>query len=97
MTTDVMAPTPEKQTKPSWTQTLSKPSTIIAIVLWAVGAVVAGWLSWSCSSNWQRGLLRKLFFAFFSFVQSWTYVIYYVFFKWGACNPASWCRSHKFH
>ena len=71
----------------------AKSTSILALAIYAAGALVAFYLSWSCNSHWNRGTLAKLVFAFISALSSWSYVLIYFLFKRGLCNPAAFCRT----
>lgn len=60
---------------------------LIALIVWGLGAALAFYLSYACNSNWHRGFMAKLVFAVFSAMGSWSYVVIYVLYKRGLCDP----------
>lgn len=62
---------------------------LILLAVYVVGALLGFYLSWSCNSNWQRGTISKVFLALMCSLQSWSYVMIYVMYKRGLCNPSS--------
>lgn len=72
---------------PTAQQAKSSKFSVVAIIIYAVGALLAGYLSWSCNSAWRRGLLTKLVCALFAASGSWGYAMAYFWYKKGLCNP----------
>lgn len=57
--------------------------------IWAVGFVLAFWLSWSTNSNWNRGVFAKLSYGIGAGVHSWSYLLLWVMYIWGRHDPAA--------
>lgn len=64
-----------------------------AIACWLVGGIIAVYLSWSCNTHHGFGMGSKIVFAIFPFLSSWGYLLNYLFFKAGTCNPEASMRA----
>ena len=55
-----------------------------------IGALIAFYLSFSCSSNWRRSMLTKIVWAVLCAFQSWGYVFYWIFWgMWFMCTDSA--------
>jgi hypothetical protein len=55
------------------------------IVIYLVGAIMAGWFSWTCNATHGFGIVAKILFSLLAALGSWGYLVAYSIYKWGTC------------
>lgn len=68
---------------------LSKGWLISGLIVWLLGGFYGAYLSWSCNSNHGFGTVSKVCFAFCAMLGGWGYVLSYLFYKSGTCDPVA--------
>lgn len=66
---------------------MNKGYLALGLIVWILGGLYAGYLSWSCNTAHGFTLLVKVVSALFSFLGSWSYCLTYLFYKSWTCNP----------
>ncbi len=56
-------------------------------IFYAIGAIPAVYLSWSCNSNHGFNAPSKVLFGAFAALGSWNYLLAYLFYKSYTCDP----------
>lgn len=88
-TNETGAATPTQAQATPAASRISRGWLIGGILFWALGGFYGAYLSWSCNSNHGFGVLSKMFFAFFSLLGGWGYVLNYLIFKSYTCDPVA--------
>ena len=70
-----------------WKLTPTKGAMWPMLIVYALGMIPAGYLSWRCNTNHGFGAGSKLLFGFFAGLGSWNYLIAYLLYKSYTCNP----------
>jgi hypothetical protein len=67
------------------------PTSIVSgstfFIVYALGMIPAGYLSWKCNANHGFNTGLKLLFGVFAALGSWNYLVAYLFYKSYTCNP----------
>lgn len=66
--------------------TSSSITSVIGLILYVIGAIIAGWFSWSCNSTHGFGIIARIIFAILASLGSWSYLAIYAIYKWGTCK-----------
>ena len=75
-----------KVVKEPFVATLAATFLTIAGIVYIVGAILAGWYSWSCNANHGYDFLSKVIFATIAGSFSWSYMLAYLIYKSGTCG-----------
>lgn len=71
----------------NWKNPTSIMSGTTFFILYAIGVIPAGYLSWKCNSNHGFNTGLKMLFGVFAALGSWNYLLAYLFYKSYTCNP----------